>query len=256
MILFIYVIDCMVFTQLWFIIYFLSFLFFLEPNPRHVEVPRLGVNWSCSCQPTPQPQQRQIRATYATYTTVCGHTRSLIHWVRPGMEPTSLWILVRFITAEPQWELPVELILISLSLFMIFSILQCLWGSHIVPHGDCPREDWAPWDSLTCSWWGSLSLPGGEGERVTGWWREKSGGSAALFLPRGSFALHFLGSSREELAGHTEGLSSTSQRLRQSCHAGRPLILLRVPHPLSFLKVPLCLFLLFGSLLLAEKYTI
>ena len=26
--------------------------------------------------------------------------------MRPGIKPTSLWILVRFITAEPQWELP------------------------------------------------------------------------------------------------------------------------------------------------------
>ena len=33
------------------------------------------------------------------------HTRSLTHWVRPGIKPTSLWILVRFITTEPPWEL-------------------------------------------------------------------------------------------------------------------------------------------------------
>ena len=30
----------------------LSF-FFLGPYPRHVEVARLGLNWSCSCGPTP-----------------------------------------------------------------------------------------------------------------------------------------------------------------------------------------------------------
>ena len=29
----------------------------LGPRPRHMEVPRLGSNWSCSCWPTPQPQQ-------------------------------------------------------------------------------------------------------------------------------------------------------------------------------------------------------
>ena len=34
-----------------------------------VEVPRLGSNGSCSRQLTPQPQQRGIRATSATYTT-------------------------------------------------------------------------------------------------------------------------------------------------------------------------------------------
>ena len=27
------------------------------------------------------------------------------HWVRPGIEPASLWILVRLISAVPQWEL-------------------------------------------------------------------------------------------------------------------------------------------------------
>ena len=34
------------------------------------------------------------------------NTRSLIHQARPGIEPTSSWILVRFISTEPQWELP------------------------------------------------------------------------------------------------------------------------------------------------------
>ena len=30
----------------------------------------------------------------------------LTQWVRPGIKLASSWILVRFITAEPQWELP------------------------------------------------------------------------------------------------------------------------------------------------------
>ena len=56
-----------------------------------------GPIWSCSCQPTPQPQQRQIRATSATYTTAQGNARSLTHWARPGIEPAPSWFLVRFI---------------------------------------------------------------------------------------------------------------------------------------------------------------
>ena len=28
-----------------------------------------------------------------------------IHWARPGIEPTSSWILFGFVTTEPQWEL-------------------------------------------------------------------------------------------------------------------------------------------------------
>ena len=34
------------------------------------------------------------------------NARSLTHGVGPGIEPTSFWIVVRFITAKPQWELP------------------------------------------------------------------------------------------------------------------------------------------------------
>lgn len=35
-----------------------SFFFFLGPRLRHMEDPRLGVEWSCSYWPTPQPQQQ------------------------------------------------------------------------------------------------------------------------------------------------------------------------------------------------------
>ena len=46
--------------------------------------------------PSPQPLQCQIQATTATYTTAhCNH-RSVTHWARPGISPTSSWILVRF----------------------------------------------------------------------------------------------------------------------------------------------------------------
>ena len=40
----------------------------------------------------------------ATYT-AHGNTGSLTHQVGPGIKPTSSWILVVFVTAEPQWEL-------------------------------------------------------------------------------------------------------------------------------------------------------
>ena len=53
----------------------------------------------------PQPQQHQIRASSAMYTTADGNARSLTHWAGPGIELSSSWILVGFLTAEPQWEL-------------------------------------------------------------------------------------------------------------------------------------------------------
>ena len=55
-----------------------------------------GLKWSCSHQLTPQSQQ--IGAPSATYTAARGNTRSLTHWARPGIEPTSSWILVGFLT--------------------------------------------------------------------------------------------------------------------------------------------------------------
>ena len=50
---------------------------------------------SCSCQPTPQPHG--IQAMSATYTTAHSNARSLTHWARLGINPASLWILVRFV---------------------------------------------------------------------------------------------------------------------------------------------------------------
>ena len=40
-----------------------------------------------------------------------GNAGSLTHWARPGIKPASSWILVRFITTEPQWAL----------------LSQCIW---------------------------------------------------------------------------------------------------------------------------------
>ena len=63
------------------------------------------MNQSCSCWPPPQLPQHQIQATSSTYPTAHGSTRSLTHWARPGMEPASSWMLVRFVTTEPWREL-------------------------------------------------------------------------------------------------------------------------------------------------------
>ena len=68
-----------------------------------------------------------------TYTTADGNAGSLIHWRRPGIEPESSWIWVRFITAEPWRE---------------------LWGYHILkdfcwghfPTTSLLTESWFCWD--------------------------------------------------------------------------------------------------------------
>ena len=64
-----------------FFFWFFIVVFILELHLWHMEVPRLG-SW--------------IRASHL------GHSHSkakfLAHWVRPGIEPTSSWILVGFLT--------------------------------------------------------------------------------------------------------------------------------------------------------------
>ena len=40
-----------------------------------------------------------------TYTTAHSNTGSLSHWSRSGIQSTSSWILVGFVTTEPQWEI-------------------------------------------------------------------------------------------------------------------------------------------------------
>ena len=77
------------------------FFFFLGLQVQHMKVPRLGL----SCRSMPQPQQRQIRVASVTYTTAQGNMGSLTHRAGPGIKPVFSWILVGFITAEPQREL-------------------------------------------------------------------------------------------------------------------------------------------------------
>ena len=48
-------------------------------TPQHMEVSRLGVNRSYSCRPTPQPQQRRIQLSSATYAAAHGNAGSLTH---------------------------------------------------------------------------------------------------------------------------------------------------------------------------------
>ena len=63
-----------------------------------MEIPRLECNHSCSCQPVPQPQWLGIWAVSWTYAAAQSNAGSLTHLMRPGMEPTSSWIPVVFLT--------------------------------------------------------------------------------------------------------------------------------------------------------------
>ena len=67
-------------------------------------------------------QQRGSQATSVTYSVAHGNARSLTHWMEPGIESASSWILAGFITAEPQQGLPV---LLSNNEFSRFSLGRC-----------------------------------------------------------------------------------------------------------------------------------
>ena len=60
----------------------LSFFFFFffggGPHTHGIQrFPGWGSNWNCSCQPMRQPQQHQIQASSATYSTAHSNTGSL-----------------------------------------------------------------------------------------------------------------------------------------------------------------------------------
>ena len=88
-------------TSLWCMIFF---FLFRAASLAHGSSGQ-GVKSELQCWPTTQPQQHRIWDSSVTYTTACGNTVSPNHWASPGVEPTSSWILVRFVSAMPQWEL-------------------------------------------------------------------------------------------------------------------------------------------------------
>ena len=91
------------------------FFFLLGERPQHTEVPRLGVESELQ-----QPARTTATATWDP-SLICdlyhSNASSLTHGARPGIEPISSWILVGFIIAEPQWELPFSSFFFSFCLF-------------------------------------------------------------------------------------------------------------------------------------------
>ena len=65
---------------------------------------------SCSHRPVPEPQQHQIQAAPATYTTAHSNTGSLTHWARPGIKPATAWFLVRFVNYWAMTGTPIHYI--------------------------------------------------------------------------------------------------------------------------------------------------
>ena len=75
-------------------LFFLSFFFFF-PQGRTKEYESSQARGQIG---TPAPSLHHSHS----------NSESLTHEARPGIEPVSSWILVGFVSAEPQWELPVQ----------------------------------------------------------------------------------------------------------------------------------------------------
>ena len=101
--------------------------FYLGLHAQHMEVPSLGVqlDWNYRRWPMPQPQQCQIWAMSVTCRTAHGNARFLTHWVRMGIEPEFSWMLVRFFSTKPQWELLCPFL--NLLFFVVVWVLYILW---------------------------------------------------------------------------------------------------------------------------------
>ena len=84
--------------QIFFFFFSFPFFSFQSCACGMCKFPDQGSSRSCSCWPTPQPQQCRILAASAVYTTAHSSAKSLTHGARPGIEPTSSWVLVGFLT--------------------------------------------------------------------------------------------------------------------------------------------------------------
>ena len=75
---------------------FLSFVF-LGPHPRHMEAPRLGVELELQLLAYARATATPDPSRVCDYTIAHSNAGSLTHRARPGIEPTSSWMLVGFV---------------------------------------------------------------------------------------------------------------------------------------------------------------
>ena len=121
--------------------FFFKFFSFFKPAPPapYGGSQARGSNWSCSCQPT----ALRIQAASVTYTMAHGNTRPLTHPARPGIEPASSWILVRFVSTEPWLEVPKNyLFFIVWELSVVLDFLVFKYPLLKKCFSGCPKSIW------------------------------------------------------------------------------------------------------------------
>ena len=90
--------------------YFLMF-WFLGPHLQHMEVSRLGIKAAAAGLHHSHSNSNVGSEPHVTYTTAHGNIRSLTHWERPGIEPTTSCILVGFVTHWATTGTPPEIVI-------------------------------------------------------------------------------------------------------------------------------------------------
>ena len=81
----------------------------------------------------PEPQQHHIWAMSRTYTTAHGKARSSTHWVRPGINLATSWLLVGSASAVPRWELQ-QLHAFKIKDNALENALEKKWPKHLSRH--------------------------------------------------------------------------------------------------------------------------
>ena len=121
------------------VLFFSFFLsFFFRATPR-LEV-ELELQLPSYATATPNPSHIcNLRRS-------CVHTRSLIHWEWPGIEPTSSWILVGCVPAKSWWELLLVLFCLISEVLCKMSTVDIAGTKQILPsQGQLPMNDLFLW---------------------------------------------------------------------------------------------------------------
>ena len=120
------------FSLLFFLSFFLFFFFllvFLGQHPQHMELLRLGINLELHLSACPTATWNPSLVCNLHH---CSQQRWIFNPLRQGIEPVSSWMLVRFVSTEPQWERCTSLLFQSFpGYFCILSLPNGLyWQLH------------------------------------------------------------------------------------------------------------------------------
>ena len=90
--------------------FFLSFFFFRAAPAAHGGSQARGRIGAAAASLHHSHSHTGSQLRLPPFGTAHGNAGSLTHWVRPGMEPASSWILVRCVTTEP-WQERLKVVL-------------------------------------------------------------------------------------------------------------------------------------------------